>query len=233
MRSAQKHAITQSLFIWGFMPTRLAEMLTTRLCHDLTGPIGAVNNGAEFLQEDNFEMQGDALDLIISSAKEAVARVQFYRRAYGRINSNGEANLEEHRDIVALLLENGSITLDWPDEYTDGNGASISRRMGRVLMNMVIFVAGAMVKGGTLSIRIEETEQESVVSIRATSQMIKIDPELKEVLQGNTPLDDLTPKTVQAHFLYMISDEINAALTLEDSHGECQIRAVKPNELNA
>ena len=27
---------------------RLAEMIATRLCHDLTGPIGAVNNGAEF-----------------------------------------------------------------------------------------------------------------------------------------------------------------------------------------
>lgn len=30
---------------------RLAELLTTRLCHDLSGPIGAVNNGAEFLGE--------------------------------------------------------------------------------------------------------------------------------------------------------------------------------------
>jgi len=48
--------------------TRLAEMLCTRLCHDLTGPIGAVNNGAEFLSEDGFDMQHEAMQLIFTSA---------------------------------------------------------------------------------------------------------------------------------------------------------------------
>jgi histidine phosphotransferase ChpT len=30
---------------------RLAEMLASRLCHDLVNPIGAVANGAELLSE--------------------------------------------------------------------------------------------------------------------------------------------------------------------------------------
>jgi histidine phosphotransferase ChpT len=41
---------------------RMAEMLCTRLCHDLTGPIGAVNNGAEFLSEEGFNLQNQAVD---------------------------------------------------------------------------------------------------------------------------------------------------------------------------
>ena len=53
---------------------RLAEMLCTRLCHDLTGPIGAVNNGAEFLGDEGFDMQNEAVQLILSSAHEAVNR---------------------------------------------------------------------------------------------------------------------------------------------------------------
>ena len=40
--------------------TKLAEMIATRLCHDLTGPIGAVNNGAEFLDDEGFDMQNEA-----------------------------------------------------------------------------------------------------------------------------------------------------------------------------
>ena len=50
--------------------TKLAEMLCTRLCHDLTGPIGAVNNGAEFLDEEGFDMQNEAVQLIVTSVAD-------------------------------------------------------------------------------------------------------------------------------------------------------------------
>jgi len=51
--------------------TVLAEMLATRLCHDLTGPIGAVNTARSFLDEEGFDMQNEAVQLIVSSAHEA------------------------------------------------------------------------------------------------------------------------------------------------------------------
>ena len=71
---------------------RMAELLCTRLCHDLTGPIGAVSNGAEFLSEEGFNMQGQAVELITSSAFSAVTRLQFYRMAYGKVRDHGEAS---------------------------------------------------------------------------------------------------------------------------------------------
>jgi histidine phosphotransferase ChpT len=77
--------------------TKLAEMIATRLCHDLTGPIGAVNNGAEFLDEEGFDMQNQAVQLILSSAHEAVNRLQFYRQAYGRVGDTGEASLSDKK----------------------------------------------------------------------------------------------------------------------------------------
>ena len=33
---------------------RVAEMLCARLCHDLVGPVGAVNNGLELLEDDMY-----------------------------------------------------------------------------------------------------------------------------------------------------------------------------------
>src|SRR5271156_4908152 len=92
-----------------------AELLCTRLCHDLTGPVGAVANGAEFMSEEGFEMQGQHLDLITSSAEQAVARLQFYRKAYGRITEDGEAHLAEQKKIARDFFAGGKVTLDWPD----------------------------------------------------------------------------------------------------------------------
>src|SRR5476649_361754 len=97
---------------------RMAELLCTRLCHDLTGPIGAVNNGAEFLSEEGFNLQGQAVELITSSAASAVARLQFYRFAYGRVKDQGEASLADSQRLGSDFFTGGKVALDWPDQYT-------------------------------------------------------------------------------------------------------------------
>ena len=59
----------------------LAQLLCSRLCHDLVGPAGAVNAGLE-LAEDG-DLDGDALDLVTSSAAEITRRLAFFRIAFG------------------------------------------------------------------------------------------------------------------------------------------------------
>ena len=46
----------------------LAALLSARLCHDLAGPVGAVNNGAELLAEGGSESMEDARELISNCA---------------------------------------------------------------------------------------------------------------------------------------------------------------------
>src|ERR1700709_2008856 len=105
--------------------TKLAEMLCTRLCHDLTGPIGAVNNGAEFLDEEGFDMQNEAVQLILSSAHEAVNRLQFYRQAYGRVGHMGESSLSDKKKITMDFFSGTKVKVDWPDAHTDAANMGI------------------------------------------------------------------------------------------------------------
>ena len=37
----------------GFADMRILELLTARLCHELSGPIAAINNGVELLAEED------------------------------------------------------------------------------------------------------------------------------------------------------------------------------------
>ena len=50
---------------------QVAELLASRLCHDLVGPIGAVNNGMELLEDEDLGMSEDAIQLSASSARQA------------------------------------------------------------------------------------------------------------------------------------------------------------------
>lgn len=189
---------------------RFAELLCTRLCHDLTGPIGALANGAEFLSEEGFEMQGQAVELIASSASQAVARLQFYRRAYGRINDNGEASLSELKKLVEDFLQGSKVTLDWPDLYTDSAGLSVSYKMSRVILNVLILSLGALLRGGTIMLKLESQGDERKIQIKASGSAVKWDEGFSDVLSGKVPLQSLTPKTIQVELTRQLAKEVSA-----------------------
>ena len=65
----------------------LAALLCSRVCHDIISPVGAINNGLELLDEGGADE--DAMKLIRTSARNASARLQFARIAFGAAGSAG------------------------------------------------------------------------------------------------------------------------------------------------
>src|SRR4051812_22303751 len=60
-----------------------SALMVSRVCHDLVGPLGAVVNGLEVLEDErDATMREDALKLVASSANQALARIQFMRIAF-------------------------------------------------------------------------------------------------------------------------------------------------------
>ena len=193
---------------------RMAELLCTRLCHDLTGPIGAVNNGAEFLSEEGFNLQGQAVELITSSAFSAVTRLQFYRAAYGRVKDHGEANLSEKQKLAAQFFSDTKITLDWPETHTEASGVSVSLKMTQLMYNLLIIAAGSLIRGGSVAVRIAQSpEGKKQITMTAEGPGLKWDPEMEKILTDQLPPAELNPKNVQMYLTKRFADDINATIT--------------------
>ncbi len=83
---------------------RVLEILTSKICHDLISPIGAVNNGVEFMQEMGLEDAGDGLDLIAFSAQQAGAKLHAYRMAYGAGGADNSIKPEDVYDAIQDVI---------------------------------------------------------------------------------------------------------------------------------
>src|SRR5271155_2339020 len=92
-----------------------AALLVSRVCHDLVSPVGAVVNGLEVLEDErDATMRAEALKLVVSSAEQAAARLQFARIAFGAAGSAGaELDLTEVGRIVKGLVQGGKVSVDW------------------------------------------------------------------------------------------------------------------------
>ncbi|MBN8543764.1 MAG: hypothetical protein J0M34_05810 [Alphaproteobacteria bacterium] len=198
--------------------TKLAEMLCTRLCHDLTGPIGAVNNGAEFLSEEGFDMENEAMKLILNSASEAVNRLQFYRQAYGRVGETGEASLSDKKQLAEAFFASTKVKLDWPDAHTDASGVAISQRMGKLILNLLIIAGNSLIKGGTLAVRVSQSDAgEKEVRLSAKGDIVKLDAELVAILKGQGDEGMLNPKSSQPLLTMNLVENMGASLAFEAS----------------
>ena len=74
----------------GIGDLELAALISSRICHDVINPVGAIANGLEMLDEEHDQgMREQAMALIRKSAYQASAKLQFARLAFGAAGSAG------------------------------------------------------------------------------------------------------------------------------------------------
>ncbi len=191
---------------------RVAELLASRLCHDLVGPIGAVNNGMELMADEDLGMSDDALRLAANSARQAANILQFYRLAYGMAGARIGDELSDLRELAAGFLASSKTTLDWavrqaPADMPDG--------LGKLLLNMIGLAREALPRGGTLSISLLEGPAGLDASVTATGAGAKIREENRPALADDVAIEELTPRNVQGYFTRLLAQRMGSDLTID------------------
>lgn len=123
----------------------LAELIASRLCHDLNNPLGAIGNGVELL-----EMTGGAggaeLSLISDAVRNAQARVRFMRLAFGAAQAKHVTPPREARAALAELYHQSKIAPEW--EVT----LDLPRNEVRLGCLMMLCAETALPMGGSVTI---------------------------------------------------------------------------------
>ena len=93
----------------------LAALISSRICHDVISPVGAIANGLEMLDEEQDEaMREQTMDLIRKSARQASAKLQFARLAFGAAGSAGaEIDLRDAERVARDFVQGVKHTLSW------------------------------------------------------------------------------------------------------------------------
>jgi histidine phosphotransferase ChpT len=192
-----------------------ASLLCSRLCHDLLSPVGALNNGIELLSDEHDpEMRARCLELLADSARASANKLKFFRLAFGA--AGGFADEVDTREarvaIEGLFGGDGRIQLGWMvDEPT------MSKSALKVLLNLVLITGDALVRGGRLDVGAEKHDGGLDIVIRAEGPRIVLDPELKNVLVGESSEESIAPRAAAAWLAHCLVNEGGGEIQVMDA----------------
>lgn len=192
---------------------RLAQLIGSRICHDIISPIGAISNGMELIA-----LSGKAGDeefaLISDSVAGAKARIRFYRIALGLASAEQKIGAPELRGILEDMYKGTRLEVDWALD------APARRDEVQAALLALLCSAMAMPSGGI--IRLDRDGE--AWSILAQAEVLRTSSELWAHLSDGGALDTLQPSEVQFALLPACTHKLGRALEVSQSDTEVSIR---------
>ena len=199
-----------------------ASFLVSRVCHDLVGPMGAVVNGLEVLEDErDAAMRADALKIVSQSANQALARLQFLRIAFGAAGSAGaELDLGEVGRLVSGLLEGSKVKLEWQSAHVNW-----PKDWAKLLMNATMLAADCLPRGGQVVVETSAADAAPSFKIRASGSHAKVHEEVEKAVRGEASHGPVDARGIQPFLTHKIAHGLNAGLSVSAREGAVDIEA--------
>lgn len=202
------------------LPSLVAQLLCSRLCHDLISPVGAISNGLEFLAEGDSRLTADAISLVGGSASQAAARLTFYRLAFGQ--GDGSAPpipLLDARDIARNFIGDGKVDLDWPVPSVVDN-QDLSRPFGKLLLNLFLMALDALPRAGQIAVMLPMPPSEKWINIVARGDRCELRDEFRAVLRLDPPEDALSARNINGYLATQMAADLGLRIEIDGEFGE-------------
>ena len=177
----------------------LAALLCSRVCHDVISPVGALNNGIELLDEPGAEH--DAMELIKMGARNASARLQFARLAFGAAGSAGsQIDTRDAEKVAVAFMANEKANFTW-----NGAAAFLPKAAVKLMLNLVLVANGSIPRGGTINLSFKTDGGPLEIEVKAAGPMIRV-PELFQLLHNNQrPENPIDAHGVQHYYTFLLA----------------------------
>lgn len=199
---------------------RVLELVCSRLCHDLVGPVGAVNNGIELLEDFDPSMADDVLPLLQNSARQAWRRLDFFRLTFGAAGGRDSWAMAELGRCAAGWFEGGKVALDWPNDPRT-QGVELEATRAKLLLHLTLIAGEALPRGGTVAI---VADGGPVPTVTADGRGAALHPQVDAALRG-AAIEELDARSIQAHVAILMAGRAGVDIVVEPGADKLSLRS--------
>lgn len=188
----------------------LNALISSRICHDLISPLGAIGNGVELLT-----MSGQAntpeIALIAESVANASARIRFFRIAFGAARADVEISQSEVQAILRDCFRANRTSIEWSVE------GALTRADIKLVFLVILCLENVLPWGGTITVSRSGVNWK----LDAKGEKTKENPDLWRLISGHATQSDVVASDV--HFALVTSAAETANRTVATFFAETRV----------
>lgn len=123
----------------------LSALVSSRICHDLISPIGAISNGVELMQ-DLTSKPSPELGLIGESVNMASAKLRYFRIAFGATPLQAKIQISELRLATDAMFQGRTVAT------IEVVGGEVPRITAKLLLLTLLCLEKSLPMGGNIQI---------------------------------------------------------------------------------
>jgi histidine phosphotransferase ChpT len=201
----------------------LASLLCSRVCHDVISPVGAIVNGIELYDTGDTSMKEFSIDLVRKSSRQASARLQFARIAFGAAGSAGAMiDTGDAGNVAQAFFADEKIKIDWQVPR-----ALLPKNQVKLLLNLIMVATHAIPRGGVLTVTGTLEGEQGDFTISAAGINARMPHNAEDLLAGRAPNGVVDAHAIQPYYAGQIARAAQMSVSLAIAGDVVTIRASK------
>ena len=210
---------------------KTAQLLNSRLFHDLVGSASAIHTGLEFLVEA--DGINDAINLIQKSAYRLNGRLDFFRAAFGKDGGRqGGLSLTDAGGLAAGWYADSKADLGWPGSEALSAVGKVGPTEVKVLLILVMLGEECLPRGGQVSVEAIRLVEGLGFAVRAQGTGAKLPNGVTAAFDAACSQDMLTARNVTAHFCCHLAASARAKIKVAEAAETVELAVFFPGFLD-
>ena len=203
----------------------IAALISSKICHDVIGPVGAISIGLQLHDEEKDEdARRYAFDMIRNVTSQASVCLEFARFAFGASGSAGALiDLGMAEKISRGYVVNGKgkakHKLIW-----NGPAGYMSKDKVKLLLNLIAASITALPKGGEIEVTIEGGVDQPSFVIACRGIGARFPQHLNEFITG-TDVPPLDAMSIQAYYTTRLARTAGMPIAVAKDGADVRITA--------
>lgn len=209
--------------------TTLAELLASRMCHDLSGPIGVAADARDLIATDDAPgVDAEGLALVADSARLAAARLAFFRAAFGFCADTGRPMpVAALAALTRAALASPRLAIAVAD---DAGAPPLPAPVARLALCLALVAGEALPRGGVVTVTATTTTPGTtpgtLLAVDADGPGARLAPPARAAIDAADGRD-LTARTVVGHYARLLAERLGARLVIADTPERVRFAVVR------
>lgn len=192
-----------------------AALVSSRICHDVVGPVGAIFNGLEVLEDDDDEqVKQYAMDVIRRNTKAAWARLEFARLAFGAAGSAGsDIPMNKIEDLGNAILEDKH-SVNWSSELD-----FLPKTSAKLVLNLLVIAITTIPRGGTVDFSVKGPLEQPKITVISKGSGARCPERVPAILKGDHK-EEIDALIIQPYFTHRLLIAEKLTISIEESENQ-------------